>query len=64
MNVQALKAEIVKSGYTQAEVAKMIGISETTMSRRMRNKDFGMDEAEKLIEILKIENPQDIFFAS
>ena len=64
MNVKALKAEIVKSGYTQAEVAKLIGISETTMSRRMNNKDFGIEEANKLIELLKIQNPQDIFFAS
>ncbi len=64
MNVKALKAEIVKSGYTQAEVAKLIGISETTMSRRMKNKDFGIEEANKLIELLKIQNPQDIFFAS
>jgi len=64
MNVKALKAEIVKCGYTQAEVAKLIGISETTMSRRMKNKDFGIEEAEKLILLLKIQNPQDIFFAS
>lgn len=64
MNVKALKAEIVKAGYTQAEVAKLIGISEATMSRRMRNKDFGIVEANKLIELLKIQNPQDIFFAS
>lgn len=64
MNVKALKAEIIRAGYTQAEVAKLIGISETTMSRRMKNEDFGLDEAEKLIKLLDIQNPQDIFFAS
>lgn len=63
MNVKALKAEIVRAGYTQAEVAKLIGISETTMSRRMNSKDFGLEEAEKLIKLLNIQNPQDIFFA-
>ena len=63
MNIQALKAEIVRQGYTQAEVAKLIGISETTMSRRMQKENFGLDEAKKLIELLKIHNPQDIFFA-
>ena len=64
MNIQALKAEMVKCGYTQAEVAKMIGISETTMSRRMKEKNFGLDEAQKMIELLKIQNPQDIFFTA
>ena len=64
MNVQALKAEIKRAGYTQAEVANLIGISETTMSRRMKNKDFGLSEAERLIKILNIKNPEDIFFTS
>ncbi len=61
MNVNALKAEIVKNGYTIAEVAKLIGLSETTMSRRLKKQDFGLDEAERLIDVLHIQNPGEIF---
>ncbi len=61
MNVNALKAEIVRNGYTMAQVAKLIGISETTMSRRLKKQDFGLDEAERLIDVLHIQNPGDIF---
>ena len=61
MNVNALKAEVVKNGYTMAQVAKLIGISETTMSRRLKKQDFGLDEAERLIDVLHIQNPGDIF---
>ena len=53
MNVNALKAEIVRNGYTMAQVAKLIGISETTMSRRLKKQDFGLDEAERLIDVLR-----------
>ena len=61
MNVNALKAEIVRNGYTIAQVAKMIGISETTMSRRRKKHDFGLNEAQRLIDVLHIQNPGDIF---
>ncbi len=64
MNVNALKAEFRKNGMTQAEVAKMIGMSETTMSRRLKKQDFGLDEAERLIKLLHIQNPGDIFLPS
>ncbi|MBQ7737314.1 MAG: helix-turn-helix transcriptional regulator [Oscillospiraceae bacterium] len=61
MNVNALKAEIVRNGYTMAQVAKLIGISETTMSRRLKKQDFGLDEAQRLIDVLHIQNPGEIF---
>ena len=61
MNVNALKAEFKKNGMTQAEVAEKIGMSETTMSRRLKKQDFGLDEAERLIKLLHIQNPGDIF---
>lgn len=64
MNVNALKAEFKRNGLTQAEVAKKIGISETTMSRRMKMQDFGLDEAERLIKLLHIQNPGDIFLTT
>lgn len=64
LNRNALKAEIVKNGLTQKEVAKMIGISEKTFISRMRNGSFGTDEAEIMIRELGIKNPAEIFFAN
>lgn len=60
----ALKAEIVRNGLTQKEVAKMIGISEKTFISRMRKGAFGTDEAEIMIRLLGIKHPVEIFFAN
>lgn len=62
MNVNALKGEIKRNGMTLAETAAKIGISESSMYRKMKNNTFGLCEAEKLITVLHIEKPEDIFF--
>jgi DNA-binding XRE family transcriptional regulator len=60
----SLKAEIVRNGLTQKDVAKAIGISEKTFISRMRKGSFKTNEAEIMIEVLKLKNPSDIFFAA
>ena len=59
-----LKAAWVAKGYRQSEIAQLVGVSAATFSRKMNTGKFGVDEAKKLIEILDIENPSSIFFAS
>ena len=59
----ALRAEIVRNGLTQKDVAKIIGKSEKTLIARMNRGAFGTDEAEVMIRELKIKNPARIFFA-
>lgn len=63
VNTNALKAEWVKKGLNQSQVAKSIGISSRTMSHRMKERVFGTDEVERLIVLLDIDNPLPIFFA-
>lgn len=63
LNKNALKAEIVRNGLTQKDVAKLIGISEKTFISRMQKGSFGTDEAEIMIRNLGIKNPAEIFFA-
>lgn len=63
LDKNALKAEIVRNGLTQKDVAKKIGISEKTFISRMKNGVFGTDEAEIMIRELNISNPAAIFFA-
>lgn len=59
----ALKAEIVRNGLTQKDVAKKLGISEKTFISRMKKGVFGTDEVEIMINELSITNPTEIFFA-
>lgn len=59
----ALKAEIVRNGLTQKDVAKKLGISEKTFISRMKKGVFGTDEVEIMINELNITNPTEIFFA-
>ena len=58
-----LKAIIVSKEMTQQEVAKQMGITPKTFYSKMKKGVFGSDDMEKLIDILSIENPSDIFFA-
>jgi hypothetical protein len=48
---------------TQKAVAEKIGMSEKTFSIKMNNGKFGLDEVDKMIELLKIDQPEKYFFA-
>ena len=63
LNKKALKAAIVLNGMTQGEVAAHIGISEKTFISRMKRGSFWTDECEKMIALLQIKDPSNIFFA-
>lgn len=62
MNANKIRAKIVERGMTQGEVAKMIGISPNSFSRKLLGKrDFSLSEVISLCTVLELENPQDIF---
>lgn len=63
INVNLLKAKIVEKGYTQAEFCKEICMAESTFIRKMKNGAVTLKEAEKMIELLDIKNPVEVFFA-
>lgn len=58
-----LRGEIVKNGFSQSDVAKMIGVTPKTFYEKMKNGVFGSDEIEIMIEKLNISDPMAIFFA-
>ena len=58
-----LRGVIAKNGYSQADIAKMIGITPKTFYEKMKNGVFGSDEIQIMINKLEIENPIEIFFA-
>ena len=63
VDTNALHAEIVRNGLTQAKVAEAIGICPDTFYRKMKNGTFDIKEAMSIVELLKITEPQKIFFA-
>lgn len=64
MNTAKLRGIISERGYSQRKVAQSIGVSEKTFYLKMKKGSFGTDEAERMIELLKIDNPAEIFFTA
>lgn len=62
IKVDELRGIIAKNGLSQRKVAKMLGVSEKTFYSKMKRGIFRSDEISKMIQILGIENPSDIFF--
>ena len=58
-----LKGIISERGFSQSDVAKMIGITPKTFYEKMKSGVFGSDEIQTMIDRLGIENPIEIFFA-
>lgn len=60
-----IKGKIISKGLTQKDIAKSLGISEKTLSKKINNKGvFNANEIKQMMQILDITNPNDIFFAS
>lgn len=58
-----LKGVIAKNGYSQSDVAGMIGVTPKTFYEKMKIGVFGSDEIQIMIEKLHINDPIFIFFA-
>ena len=58
-----LKGVIAKKGYSQSDVAGMIGVTPKTFYEKMKIGVFGSDEIQIMIEKLHINDPISIFFA-
>lgn len=57
-----LRGKIAEKGYSQAILAKKIGITPQSFYNKMEKGVFKSDEIYKMIEILGIENPIEVFF--
>lgn len=64
LDVNALKAEMVRNGYTQATLASELGMTSRTFYTRLKTGDFGRIEMDIMIKILKLKDPMSIFFAN
>lgn len=58
-----LRGVIAEKGYSQADIARKIGITPKTFYEKMKIGVFGSDEIQIMIDELHIDNPIEIFFA-
>lgn len=63
IKVDELKGIIAKNGFSQSDIAKMIGVTPKTFYEKMHKGVFGSDEIEIMITKLNIDDPAAIFFA-
>ena len=66
MNLRKLKGKIIEKGYTAEQLAKKIGIGNTSMSYKMKqHKPFNLFEMKKIIELLDLSSEEimNIFFS-
>ncbi len=61
--VDKLRGIIAERGLSQRKVASYLGITEKTFYTKMKKGVFGTDEVEKMVDLLQIDNPTDIFLA-
>ena len=58
-----LRGLIAENGMSQCGIAKRLGISAKTFYAKVRKGIFNSDEIQKMIVLLHIDNPTEIFFA-
>ena len=61
--INEIKGRMKAKNITQEELAKKLGISSKTLSNKFKKGILGSDEIEKIIMVLDIKNPVEIFFA-
>lgn len=58
------RAQVVRAGKTNKELASYLGIDESTLYRKIKAEgNFTREEINKMIIFLNIEKPAEIFFA-
>ena len=62
INIDKLNGKIAENRLTKEKLAKAMGISSRGLSIKLKKGIFNNIEIEKLVEILKIDNPMEIFF--
>lgn len=62
MDIWALKKHMAEKNYTQETLSRAIGICSATFYRKVKNNSFTLAEAERMIKLLDIKNPNAVFF--
>lgn len=64
VDILKLKSIMVLREVKQGDIAHVLGLSRSRVSDRFKNpQTFSIEEMNKLIKYLEIDNPSDVFFA-
>lgn len=63
IRTDVLRGIIAQNKLSQCQVAKSLGMTPKTFYSKMKKGVFGSDEIEAMVELLKIQNLADVFFA-
>ena len=64
LDEKKLRGKMAENGLTQKQVARELGMSDSTFYRKMKSGDFGIEDCDKMIAMMHIQNPVEIFFAN
>jgi predicted transcriptional regulator len=63
IRVDLLRGKFAEKGYSQSQIAKMLGITPKAFYDKMKRGVFRSDEMQQMVDFVGIENPIEIFFA-
>lgn len=63
IRVDLLRGKFAEKGYSQSQIAKMLGITPKAFYDKMKRGVFLSDEMQQMVDFVGIENPIEIFFA-
>ena len=63
INEKLLKGIYISKGFNQSSLAKELEITPNTLRRKIKKEKLEIREVDKLIDLLEIKNPLEIFFA-
>lgn len=63
IDTNRLRGIIAERNLSQRQVAALLGMADRTFYTKMKNGVFGTDEAQKMVDLLEINHPEEIFFA-
>lgn len=62
-NERKFKSALILNGVTVDDLAETLGVNKSTVYRKIeRNGDFSRDEISKIMQVLNLSDPCDIFF--
>ncbi|MGI6349661.1 MAG: hypothetical protein ACOXZ0_07060 [Eubacteriales bacterium] len=63
IDIDKINGAIAEKRLTREKVAKHLGMHRNTFANHLKNGTLGLKDAKKLIVLLDIKNPNEIFFA-
>lgn len=64
VNVNKIRGLMAENNISYDNLASELGITRNTFAKRLKNGTLTLDDAEKMIVLLKIDDPTGIFFGN